>query len=155
MGFEVEEVDNTLAPGERKREDLRIWDKMVDYFALGEAKTTGKGRGASEDFITKTQTHQTRYARENHQEPPPALLIVNYATDLDPAQRTGRFYHLETAGRLEENGITALDSAALFDLCQCVLNDQLSKEQIRRFITGRHALITSITPEKIEEMSKI
>ena len=154
LGFEVEEVDNTLGPNERRREDLWVWDKAVDYFALGEAKTTGKGRGASEDFITKTQTHQTRYARENQQVPPLALLVVNYATDLDPALRTGRFYQTETVGRLEENGITALDSVALFNLCQYVLNDQVSKEQVRRFITGGQAIITSIAPETIEEIKK-
>jgi hypothetical protein len=149
LGFEVEEVDKTLSPGERKREDLRIWDKAAGYFALGEAKTTGKVRGAAEDFITKTQTHQTQYALDNHQEPPPAILIVNYATDLEPVQRTGRFYQAEISGRLETNRITALNSVALFDLCQLVLEERLSREQVRRFIASGRPLIPSITPDEV------
>jgi len=86
LGFEVEEVDNGLATGERRREDYHIWDKVAGYFSIGEAKTAGKGRGAAEDFISKTQTHQTRFARDQKQVPPLALLIVNYAIDLDPAR---------------------------------------------------------------------
>ncbi len=149
LGFEVEEIDNNLTAGERKREDLRVWDKANNYFALGEAKTTGKGRGAAEEFISKTQTHQNRYARENKQTPPPALLIVNYAIDLDPEQRAARFYQDEVKGRLEDNGITAINSVALFDLCQFVLNNQISKEQARQFISSGKPLINTVALEEV------
>jgi hypothetical protein len=149
LGFEVEEIDTTLSPGERKREDLWIWDKANNYFALGEAKTTGKGRGAAEEFITKTQTHQTRYARENKQVPPPALLIVNYAIDLDPVQRAARFYQDEVKGRLEDNGITAINSVALFDLCQFALNNQISKEHVRQFVSNGQPIINVVNLDEV------
>jgi hypothetical protein len=149
LGFDVEEVDNTLNAGERRREDYRIRDKVTGYFAIGEAKTTGKGRGASEDFITKTQTHQARYARENNQAPPPALLIVNYAIDLDPTQRIGRFYQPEVEERLSDNAITAISSVALFILCQALLSGQLSQEKIRRFLASGRSLIASVTIDDI------
>lgn len=149
LDFEVEEVDNALLTGERKREDYRIWDRSVGYFAIGEAKTTGKGRGAAEEFITKTQTHQARYAHEHRQIPPPALLIINYAIDLDPKQRVSRFYQREVTGRLEDNVITALSSVALFDICQFVLNEQLSKEHARQFIIRGQPMIASVTLEEL------
>lgn len=149
LGFEVEEVDNSLAPNERRREDFRICDEASGYFVLGEAKTTGKGRGASEDFITKTQAHQNRYARENNQAPPPALLIVNFAVDLEPNIRLGRFYQTEVVGNLEDSRITALNSVALFDICQIVLRDQISKEQARRFISSGRPLIGSVSLEEL------
>ena len=149
LGFEVEEIDNNLPPGERKREDLWIRDKANNYSALGEAKTTGKGRGAAEEFISKTQTHQTRYARENKQVPPPALLIVNYAIDLDPTQRAARFYQTDVIGRLEDSGITAINSVALFDLCQFVLDNQTSKEQVRQFISNGQPIINVVTLDEV------
>ncbi|MFN8420402.1 MAG: hypothetical protein U0528_14350 [Anaerolineae bacterium] len=54
LELEVEEVDDSVAAGERKPEDLRIQDTAAGYWGLGEAKTAGKDRGVSQDFITKT-----------------------------------------------------------------------------------------------------
>ena len=149
LGFEVEEVDSTLDPKERKREDFRIEDKSTGYFALGEAKTTGKNRGASEEFITKTQGHINRFSRENNRVSPPALLIINYAIDLDPVQRTGLFYQEGVRGTLEDGGITAINSVGLFDLCQFVLREEVSKKQARHFLTSGQPMIASVTLEDL------
>ncbi len=149
LGFEVEEIDDTLTQGEQKREDYHIRHKDMDYFAIGEAKTTGGNRGASEDFITKTQTHQSRYSRENNLPSPKALLIINYALGLNPQKRGGSFYKSEIAERLEANAITALNSVALFELCQLVLDEKLSKEQAQQFITSGQPLIVSGTIEEV------
>lgn len=149
LDFEVKDVDSSLAPTERRREDFHIWDKADSYFAIGEAKTTGGSRGAAEEFITKTQNHQARYSRENNQAVPPALLIINYAIDLEPVHRAGRFYQDEIIERLEDSAITALSSVALFQMCQFVLEDKLSKESVRRFIANSKPLIPSIILEQL------
>lgn len=148
LGFEVDEVDEGLAPKERKREDFRITDDALGYFAIGEAKTTGKGRGVSEEFINKTQTHQMRYTRE-HGRVPKAMLIANYAIALDPVQRVGLFYSDEAGERLEDNDIRAINSAALFDLCQFVLDGRLSKEQVRKYLTQGQSRIASVSVEAV------
>lgn len=151
LGFEVEEVDKRLGPSERKVEDYHIKDAVNSYFALGEAKTVGKTRGASEEFISKTQTHQARYAIKHKQAPPPALLLVNYTIDIEPIKRAGKFYQSDLAERLEDSIITALSSVALFDLCQHVLNDKLSKEQVRQFITSGKPIIETVTIEEVQQ----
>jgi hypothetical protein len=149
LGFEVEDMDEELAPGQRRREDLRIRDEATGYFALGEAKTTGKGRGASEEFISKTQNHQTRYSREERVPAPPAWLIANFAINLEPVQRTALFYQPEVAGRLEDSGITAISSVALFDLCQWVLAEEVTKEQARRFLMQGQPMINTTSVEEV------
>ncbi len=131
LGFEVVDVDEQVAPGERKKEDLHIHDRTAGFFAIGEAKTTGKGRGAQEEFITKTQTHQHRYGREYNVPSPRALLLVNYAIDHEPKQRGGRFFKADLGERLEENQITAVDSVALWELCQAVLDEKMTADEAR------------------------
>ena len=152
LGFEVEDVDQGLDPAQRRREDFRIRDDLSGFFALGEAKTTGKGRGASEEFISKTQNHQARFSREEKVPVPGAFLIANFAIDLDPALRAGRFYQPEVAGRLEENGITAINSVALFQLCQWVVEGRLSREAVRRFLMQGQPMINTVVEEEFDEI---
>jgi len=141
LGFEAEEVDNNVKPGERKKEDLHIRDVATGFFAIGEAKSTGKGRGATEDFISKTQTHQGRYGREHQQPPPRAFLFVNYAIDLEPSLWGPRFYKDDLRERLEDNAITAVDSVALWEICQAVMNEEQTKEQARARLSSGEPLI--------------
>ena len=143
LGFEVDEVDSQLQPKERRKEDFHIRHLESGYFAIGEAKTTGKGRGASEEFISKTQTHQNRYARERKEPPPRALLFVNYAIDLEPSRRGERFYQSDLRERLEDNAITAVDSVALWELCQAAGREEITVEQARAILTSGEAFIRS------------
>lgn len=140
----VVEVDQTLQPKERKREDLRITDPS-GYFALGEAKTAGKTRGAAESMISDTEQHQLKYSRDFKTAAPPALLIINYSTGLDPLQRAGRFYQPEVAGRLEAGGITAINSVALFDMCQLVLDGKITRSQARNLLCSGRAMINTLS----------
>ena len=149
LGFQATEVDSTLTTGQRKVEDFHIQDEQSGCFCIGEAKTTGNGRGASEDFISKVQTHQTRYARTQKQEPPPALLIVNYAIDLDPAMRAGRFYQPALSERLSDNEISAIDSYSLFQLCQFVLEQEITCEQARKFIMRGQPRVVDLALEEV------
>jgi hypothetical protein len=143
LGFDVTEVDKTLAAKERKREDFHISDPSNNYFAIGEAKSTGGGRGASEEFIEKTRKHQIRYGREYNQVPS-ALLIINFAITLEPQQRVNLFYKEDISEELEDSYITALSSVALFELCQYVLSEQMTKDQARQHITSGQAIISTI-----------
>jgi hypothetical protein len=77
------------------------------------------------------------------------LLIVNYAIDLDPVQRAARFYQDEVKGRLEDNGITAINSVALFDLCQFALNNQISKEHVRQFVSNGQPIINVVNLDEV------
>jgi hypothetical protein len=144
LGFEVERIDAQLEQSERKREDFWIRDTTTGFFAIGEAKTTGKNRGASEDFITKTTTHQMKYARDNKIEPPAALLFVNFATDIDPKLRTDQFYGSAVDDRLAAGKITAINSVALFDLCQLVLASQITPEAARQFLCAGKTRIARV-----------
>jgi hypothetical protein len=144
LGFEVEEVDATLAPGQAKREDLRISDKATGYFAIGEAKTTK--RGASEGFITDVQNHQGRYSREYQVAIPNAMLLVNHSLSLDPAHRAAHFYqNPDLDARCEAQGITAVDSAALFEACQAVLQGSVEKKQVREYVTQKFGVVRDLT----------
>jgi hypothetical protein len=133
LGFEVDIVDNNVPPGQPLREDLHIIDRGAGLFLLGETKSTK--RGASEGFITDVQNHQGRFSREHQQPIPDALLLVNHSTGLDPAQRPGRFYtaaHIES--RCQSNGILAIDSVALYSMCQSILRGEAEPAQIREYI---------------------
>lgn len=133
LGFRVEEVDLSIAPGERKREDLRIYDDLDGYFSLGEAKSTK--RGASESFLTDVQNHQGRFSRENQCPIPSAILIVNHSYELSPDQRKQRFYTDSAINdRCIDQVITAIDSTVLYDLCQKVLQGVIESEQARSYI---------------------
>jgi len=133
LGFNVDEVDLSIPPGARKREDLRIKDDLDGYSSLGEAKTTK--RGASESFLTDVQNHQGRYSRENQCPIPPAMLIVNHSYELSPGQRKKRFYTDSAINdRCVEQAITVIDSTVLHNLCQKVLAGEIQSEEARKYI---------------------
>jgi hypothetical protein len=133
LGFNVIDVDKNLSSEERKREDFNIKDPRDNFFYIVEAKATK--RGASEDFITKTQNHQGSYSRINKCPIPDAILIVNHSTDLSPSQRSGRFYtDTNVLARLKEQNIKAVDSISLHSLCQKILEGKMKKEKARDFI---------------------
>jgi len=133
LEFKVEDIDRNLSPKERKREDFNITDPSNKSFYIGEAKATK--RGASEDFITKTQNHQASYSRQHKCPMPDAILIVNHSHNLEPTKRSGRFYtESEILERLKDQHIKAIDSIVLHALCQKVLGKELKREQAREFI---------------------
>lgn len=133
LGFKIKDIDKDLSPDERKREDFNIVNPTDKSFYIGEAKATK--RGASEDFITKTQNHQANYSREHNCPVPDAILIVNHSHNLDPSYRSERFYKdSEVIERLKDQQIKAIDSFALHAFCQKVLAKELTKEEAREFI---------------------
>jgi hypothetical protein len=133
LGFKVEDIDKNLLPEKRKREDFNLTDPSYKSFYIVEAKATK--RGASEDFITKTQNHKATYSREHDCFIPDAILVVNHSYNLEPIKRSGRFYNdSEVLERLKEQHIKAIDSVVLHTLCQKVLAKELTKEKAREFI---------------------
>jgi len=133
LDFEVEDIDKNLSLEERKREDFNIKDPLDNSFYIVEAKATK--RGASEDFITKTQNHQGSYSRRNKCPIPDAILIMNHSYNLNPNLRSGRFYtDADILARLKEQNIKAVDSIYLHLLCQKILSGKMNKEKAREFI---------------------
>ena len=142
LGFKVKDVDKGLSPIERKCEDFNITDPHDNSFFIAEAKATK--RGASEGFITKTQNHQGSYSRRNKRPIPDAILIVNHSFDLNPNQRSGRFYtDADVLARLKEQNIKAIDSISLHSLCQKVLAGELNEKKAREFIKKISGAISS------------
>ena len=133
LGFKVKDIDKSLAPKERKHEDFNITDPYDNSFFIVEAKATK--RGASEGFITKTQNHQGSYSRRYNCSIPDAILIVNHSSDLNPSQRSGRFYaDADVLARLKDQNIKAVDSISLHSLCQKVFAGKMDKEKARDFV---------------------
>lgn len=131
--FKVKDIDKNLPPQKRKHEDFNIIDPKDNSFFIVEVKATK--RGASEDFITKTQNHQGSYSRRNKCPIPDAILIVNHSSDLNPNLRSGRYYtDADVLARLKEQNIKAVDSISLHSLCQKVLEGKMKKEGARDFI---------------------
>jgi hypothetical protein len=140
IGFKVDIVDLTIAPGAAMKEDLDIVDVETGFFALGETKSTK--RGASETFLTDVQNHQGRYSRENRVPVPNAILIINHSTEFDPSIRSGRFYqNPNVEQRCIQQGILALDSVALFQMCQFILSGLVSKASVRSLIQKNQGVI--------------
>ncbi len=133
-------VDAIVVPGEALKEDLHITDLETGFFAIGETKSTV--RGASEGFLTDIQNHQGRYSRENKVPVPNAILVVNHSTGLDPAKRPGRFYqNPDIPNRCAQQGITAIDSVALFQMCQSFIKEEVTAGQIRQFIESESRVL--------------
>ncbi len=152
IGFKVDVVDLTIAPGAAMKEDLHIVDVDTGFFALGETKSTK--RGASENFLTDVQNHQGRYSRENTIPVPNAILIINHSTEFDPSIRSGRFYqNPNVEQRCIQQGILALDSVALFQMCQFILSGLASKASVRSFIQNNQGVIRTfvVTPTNESE----
>jgi hypothetical protein len=144
IGYRVEDVDEKIGQGQRKKEDLRITEPVSKAFYLVEAKSTK--RGASEDLITKTQTHQSNYSREQKCTVPNAILVINHSVNLDPGMREGRFYRDKAIlDRLRELNIKAIDSVVLHSLCQTILEDESKREEIRLRIENEDGVISGKT----------
>ena len=90
---------------------------------------------ASEAFLSDVQNHQGRFSRENNTPIPNAILVVNHSTAFDPARRAGRFYrNADIPNRCAQQAITVIDSFALFQMCQTLLQGKASASQPREFI---------------------
>jgi hypothetical protein len=130
LAFSVMEVDTGLAEGEPKKEDLHIKDEPSAFFAVGEAK--GTGRGPQEAFLDNIGKHQKVYGIEHECAPPAGILVVNHSLALDPAKRPPFYKHLKN--RCEAERITAVDSVALFSMCQAVLKDASARDAMRSLL---------------------
>ncbi len=141
IGYKVEDIDEKLGDGERKKEDLHITDPITGSFYLVEAKSTK--RGASEDLIAKTQNHQGNYSRQHNCKIPNAILVINHSVDLEPKKRGSRFYKDPAIlGRLRDQGIKAIDSVALHSLCQIIIEDAGNRERVRLRIENESGIIS-------------
>ncbi|GAH32294.1 unnamed protein product, partial [marine sediment metagenome] len=59
----------------------------------------------------------------------------NHSSDLNPNQRSRRFYtDTDVLARLKEQNIKAVDSISLHSLCQKLLAGELNKEKARKLI---------------------
>lgn len=150
LGFKVDIIDDNVPLGEPRKEDLHISDPEAGFFALGETK--GTKRGAAEEFITSIQNHQGRFSREHNVKIPNGILIVNHSYSLDPLQRAGRFYtHASIVSRCKSQGITAVDSVALFQMCQSVLSGEVTAEEIRRYLESDFRVISNFNASELAE----
>lgn len=150
LGFQVTLVDQTLDAREAKKEDYHIVEPTTNYFAIGEAKT--KKRGPGKDFFIATQDHQTRYSRDHNIGAPDAILIVNHSIALHPDTRKSLFYtDEEYTSRCNSQHVIAIDSVALYSMCQCVLRGEIEPEEVRRFVISQYRLISSFAVDPAKE----
>lgn len=115
-----------------------MWDR-IQHIALVEAKSTD--REASQKMIQAVQQHVMRYTREEKQDIPPALLIVNHSCKNPPSRRNLFYEAKDVQDGLKEGGITAVDSVFLHSLCQDVLADKSSKEEARAVLKAGHVVL--------------
>ncbi len=138
LGLDVTEVDATLSTEEHRREDLHVRGSRLG-FALGEVKSTR--RGADEAFVSQVQDHQGRYSREHDCRTPDALLFVNHSLELPPEKRSERFYRgKKLKGKCLALGIKAIDTVALYELCQVCVREPSRQAELVDLLLSEHLL---------------
>lgn len=140
LGFRV--VDMDQRNGNRKREDLRIFDDTDDFFALVEVKSSD--RGANEKMIRDLQDHQARYSRENNCSIPNSLLVVNHSIRIPPQSRNDFYKATDILERLNDQLITAIDTTYLYDLCQKVLSKEIELHTAKSLIKSGPGILKEV-----------
>jgi hypothetical protein len=92
MGFHVQDMDTALAPGQVRREDLRLTDSegKCDWECIVEVHSHAKSSGKTSD-LGRLNRFAELYAAEKGHLPSKRFYVVNGETDLFPDQRTRPF----------------------------------------------------------------
>ena len=92
MGFHVQDVDTALAPGQVRREDLRLTDSegKCDWECIVEVHSHAKSSGKTSD-LGRLNRFAELYAAEKGHLPSKRFYVVNGETDLFPDQRARPF----------------------------------------------------------------
>jgi len=89
LGFEVDDVDDSVEPGKPKREDLRLkisTEELQNWEAIVEVRGFTKSAGTTADLQRLSRFAQL-YLKENGRLPSKRIYVVNGQTDLPPQQR--------------------------------------------------------------------
>jgi hypothetical protein len=140
FGFEVTNVDESLAEGQAKKEDLRVADSA--WLALCEVK--GYSKGARLLDLQKLNGYATLYAAEAGKPPSAMWYVVNQFRGTDPNSRPqvlqGGDEYVDAFG---QQGGLVIDTRDLFRLRKAVEAGRLSKEAAREMLvvsSGRFEL---------------
>ena len=86
LGFMVCDMDALLAPGEQRREDLRLnHESDPEWEAIVEVK--GYSRGTKTNDSRQIREHRDRYIAEEGRTPPVTLWLANPYREQDPSSR--------------------------------------------------------------------
>ncbi|GBG35816.1 hypothetical protein [Mycobacterium montefiorense] len=133
LEFEVTNVDDGLAEGQAKKEDLRVADD--GWIALCEVK--GYTRGAKLSDLQKLTGWATLYAAEAGRPPNAMWFVANQFRGTDPSTRQpllqGAEEYLEVFG---QQGGLAIDTRDLFRLRKAVASGSVSAEDARAMLMG-------------------
>jgi hypothetical protein len=143
LGFQVDNVDKALAPGQARKEDLRVKDG--EWIALCEVK--GYTKGAKLGDISKLQNYATLFAVETGSPPSGIWYAVNAYRDSDPTGRPallpGADEYIEV---FAEVGGLAIDTRDLFLLLKAIETGALDRQSARAGLkasVGRYQLPVS------------
>lgn len=132
LGFDVQDVDQTVRKGKTKREDLRVEDKD-GYFAICEC--TGTTGGPEEKFYSQLLKEKDLATRELKRADLRGLLVVNHFRQQDARQRPKLYAAspdiIESA---TEAGNGLLSTFELYKIAMAVMKRQLKKSEARRIV---------------------
>lgn len=132
LGFDVQDVDQTMRKGKTKREDLWVRDKN-SYFGICEC--TGTTGGAEEKFYSQLLKEKDLATRELKRVDLRGLLVVNHFRQQDARQRPKLYAAspdiIESA---TEAGNGLLSTFELHKIAMAVMQGQLKKSEARKII---------------------
>jgi len=132
LGFDVQDIDETVRKGKTKREDLWVKDRD-GYFGICEC--TGTTAGPQEKFYSQLLKEKDLATRELKRADLRGLLVVNHFRQQDARQRPKLYAASpDIIDSATEAGNGLLSTFELYKIAMAVMKRQLKKSEARKII---------------------
>ena len=141
LGFEIEDVDQSTAPGSRL-EDLRAIDPKTDWIAVIEVRGYASGGAKSVDLL-RVQRFGGRYMSSEGKPPSAIWYVINQMAQRPPEERPVPFISQpDDLAEFAESGGVVIDTRDLFKLSLATEEGALTPEDARQLLMDARGLFS-------------